>query len=175
MTFNDQVFPARDVTKEHTFTVDAFGAAEFGPLATVEEDRVAWRRNPVNPDPTLSPDRDALSDRVATVTASVAMRPETLEREADSEAVCLATLGPGHLPARVVPALRALRAADVPVVATTVLPQGRLARETYEFEGSEATLQELGCYYSDLPIRKTRVKTIAALAAGRLDDAFERP
>jgi L-asparaginase len=59
------------------------------------------------------------------------------------------------------------------VIVTTRCPEGRLARETYGFRGSERTLRRLGCRYSDLNLQKTRIRAIVAHAAGRLDEAFE--
>jgi L-asparaginase len=61
------------------------------------------------------------------------------------------------------------------LVATTRCPEGRLARSTYSFEGSERTLQELGCLYSSRNLQKTRIGTIVALAADALDTVYDRP
>lgn len=173
--FNDRVHAAREVTKTNATNVDTFRSPEFGPLAVVDEDRVTWRRRSENPDPTLAPDRDALSPDVEAVTVTLDMSTRLLDACADSDAVCLAALGAGHVPPQIIPALEALGERDVPIVATTRCPEGRLARRTYDFRGSERTLRELGCRYSDLNLQKTRVRTVAALAADRLDDAFTRP
>ena len=136
VAFNDRVYAARDVTKAHSMNVDTFRAPEFGPLAAVDEDRVTWRRQPVDPDPTMDP---------------------------------------GHVPTTVVDALTDLRREDVPVFVTTRSHEGRLYRDRYGFAGSEHLFRELDCYFSDLPLAKTRVRAIVALAADRLDDAFDRP
>ncbi len=175
VTLADRVHAAREATKTHSTALDTFRAPEFGPLAVVEEGRVTWRRRPVNPDPTFDPDPDALTDDVAALWVTVDMPERQIRAATDAAAVCLATLGTGGHPPSVVPALRDLRAADVPLVATTRCPEGRLGRETYGFEGSHRTLRDLGAYFSDLNLQKTRVRTIVALGADRLDDAFERP
>ncbi|QLG60447.1 asparaginase [Halorarum salinum] len=173
--FNGRVHAAREATKTNSTNVDTFRSPEFGPLAVVEEDRVTWRRRAENPDPTLSPDREGLSVDVEAVTVTFDASTALLDACADGDAVCLAALGAGHVPPGIVPALERLREADVPIVATTRCPEGRLARNTYDFHGSERTLVELGCLYSDLNLQKTTVRTVAALAADRLDDAFVRP
>lgn len=175
VTLNDRVHAAREVTKTHSTALDTFRAPEFGPLAVVEEDRVTWRRRPVTPDPTFDPDPDALTNDVLALWVTVDTPERQVRAGADAAAVCLGALGTGGHPPTIVSALRDLRAAGVPLVATTRCPEGRLGRETYGFEGSHATLRELGAYFSDLNLQKTRVRTIVALAADRLDDAFARP
>jgi L-asparaginase len=175
VAFNDRVYPARDVTKTHSMNVDTFRSPEFGPLGTVDEDRVTWRRELSTSDVTYDLDPAALTNDVVAVTVTADMPVGRLADADDAAAVCLATMGAGHVPETLVDPLADLRAADVPVVATTRSPEGRLARNTYGFRGSESTLRDLGCQFSDLNLQKTRIKTIVALAAGEFDAAFERP
>lgn len=175
VTFNDRVHAAREVTKTNSMNVDTFRTPEFGPLAVVDENRLTWRRNPRNPDPTFTPEPTALTNDVLTATATADMTDTVIRAAAESAALCLAATGAGHIPPGIIDALEDLRAADVPLVATTRCPEGRLARHTYGFRGSEATLRELDCYYSDLNLQKTRIKTIVALASGDLNSAFEQP
>ncbi|MFB6124204.1 MAG: asparaginase [Haloferacaceae archaeon] len=175
VAFADRVHAARDVTKTHSMAVDTFRSPEFGPLAFVDEDRVTWRRRPENPDPTFDPDAADLTNDVVAVTATADLPASHLDPARDAAALCLAATGAGHVPPTVLPALESLREAGTPVVVTTRCPEGRLARHTYAFEGSEATLRDLGVYYGDLNLQKTRIRAVVALAAGRLDDAFERP
>ena len=59
------------------------------------------------------------------------------------------------------------------MIVTTRCPEGRLARETYGFRGSERTLRRLDCLFADLNLQKTRIRAIVAHAADRLDDAFD--
>jgi L-asparaginase len=172
---NERIHAARDVNKHHTMNLDTFRSAEFGPLGTVDEDRVVWRRRPENPDPTMDPDRDAFRRDVETVTVTMDMSDAQLRACTDRAGLVLGTMGAGHLPETLVDGLRAVRAAGVPVFATSRIPEGRLLRDRYGYAGSEHLLRELDCYYSDLNLHKTRVKAIVALAADRLDDAFERP
>lgn len=175
VTLNDRVHAAREVTKTHSSALQTFREPEFGHLATLDEDRLTWRRRPVNPDPTLDPDPDALTNEVFSVWVTVEMPEGQIPNPTDADAVCLAGTGSGGFPPHVIPKLRALREADVPLVATTRCPEGRLGRKTYDFTGSHATLRELDAYFSDLNLQKTRVRTIVALASDRMEEAFERP
>ena len=175
VVFAERIHTARDVSKFHTMNTDTFRSAEFGPLGTVDEDRVVWRRRPENPDPTLDPDRDALRRDVETVTVTMDMTDAQLRACTETAGLVLETMGAGHVPESLVDGLRAVRAAGVPVFATHRMSEGRLLRDRYGYAGSEHLLQELDCYYSDLNVEKTRMKAIAALAADSLDEAFEQP
>lgn len=175
VAFNDRIHAAREVTKTNSMNVDTFRSPEFGPLGVVDESRVTWRRTPESPDPELTVPYDDLTNDVYTAFVTADMPPEHLAPAHDSDALCLATTGAGHVPPKLVPELRSISENDVPIVATTRCPEGRLARDTYGFPGSERSLQEVGCYYSDLNLQKTRIRTIVGLAAGRLDDVFDRP
>lgn len=175
VAFNERVHTAREVTKTNSMNVDTFRSPEFGPVAIVDESRVTWRRAPVNPDPAFDVSYASLTNEVHSVTATADMPPAQIEAAADADALCLAATGAGHIPPKTIPPLERLRERNIPIVATTRCPEGRLARDTYGFRGSEATLQELGCHYSDLNLQKTRIKTIVALAADDLDAAFETP
>ncbi|SFR64228.1 asparaginase [Halogeometricum limi] len=175
VVFDDRLHAPADVTKMHSSNVDTFRSPEFGPLATIDEDRVVWRHHPAEPTPTFDVDPDRLTNDVVAAFATADMTDAVIRAAADSAAFCLAATGAGHVPPGIIPALESLRDGDVPIVATTRCPEGRLARETYGFRGSEATLRELGCYYSDQNLQKTRVRTIVAHAADAFDEAFERP
>ncbi|MBZ6496778.1 asparaginase [Natrinema longum] len=175
VVFNDRVHAARDVTKTNSMNVDTFRSPEFGPLAVRDEDRVTWRRSTEGEEPTFDPDTDRLTNDVFAVTATADMPEAAVSSAADGAALCLAATGAGHIPPTIIPALESLRDRAVPIVATTRCPEGRLARDTYGFRGSEATLRELDCYYSERNLQKTRIKTIVALAADRLPDAFDSP
>ena len=173
VTFAGRVMPAREATKTHSQMVDTFKCPEFGPLGVVEEEQVKWRRAAENPDPTFDPDPDRLTNDVAAVYVTADAPASHLSAHADSAAVCIAVTGAGHVNEPLVDALEDLQEAEVPVVATSRCPEGRLARSTYDFRGSEQTLQRLGCRFSDLNLQKTRIRTVVAHASGRLDEAFD--
>lgn len=175
VAFNERVHAAREVTKTNSTNVDTFRSPEFGPLAVINESRVTWRRATVDPDPEFDVKYDELTNDVHAVTATADMPPEQIEAAGNADALCLAATGAGHIPPGIIPALERLRDDDIPIVATTRCPEGRLARKTYGFRGSETTLQQLHCYYSDLNLQKTRIKTIVALAADGLNGAFDMP
>ncbi|WP_251329693.1 asparaginase [Haloplanus pelagicus] len=173
VAFAGSLYAARDASKTHTTAIDAFESREFGPLGTVDYSGVTWRRRETGVE-TYTPDPDALSNDVFGMTVTADLPPSHLEPGTESDAVCLASLGAGHVPPAVVPAVAEIRDAGVPVVVTSRCGAGRLASTTYDYSGSERFLAELGCHVTDLQLPKARIKTVVALAADRLDDAFER-
>jgi L-asparaginase len=169
------VLPARDATKVHSTNVDTFRAPEFGPLGTVVEGRVTWHRRSQRVRPTFTPVPDEVSYDVHAVTVTVDMPRAALVAASESAALCIAATGGGHVPPRVADALADLRDLGVPVVATTRCHEGRLLRDTYDFPGSETTLRELGCYYSELNLQKTRIDAVIAAARDDFGAVFEQP
>ena len=175
VVFADRVFAAPGVRKVHATAVDAFRDPAYGPLGVVAEDRVAWRRDRADGRPGLDPSPADLDADVPAVTVTAAMSDRLLAACDRAPAACLGTMGAGHVPPSIVPTLESLRASGTALVATTRCTAGSLATDTYDFAGSERTLQELGCYYSPWSLEQTRIQTILGLAAGGLEEVFDRP
>lgn len=175
VAFNDRIHPARDVVKTHSSVLDTFRSPEFGPLAVHDEAGLTWCRHSTGAEFRVNTTPGELPDDVLAVPATLDMSPRQIEAAQDADALCLATMGVGHIPPSIIPALESLTESGVPIVVTTRCGGGRLATNTYGFEGSETTLVDLGVYYSDLPLTKTRIRAILALAENRLPDAFTTP
>lgn len=175
VTFNDRIHAAKDVTKMHSMNVDTFRSPEFGPLAVHDEGRIRWQRSPDRNRMVLDPETDRVTNAVAALTVTADMPAAYIPSPSECAAVCFAATGAGHIPPTIISALSDLADAGVPLIATTRCPEGRLARSTYSFRGSEQTLQELGCYFSERNLQKTRMETIAALAADSLADIYDQP
>lgn len=174
VAFNDRIHAASRVSKVHSMNLDTFRSPEFGPVGVRDESRLVWNAE-TERTPDLDPDADAITNQVAALTATADMPATQIPGPEAFEAVCLAATGAGHIPPGIIPRLEALAEAGVPIVATTRCPEGRLARSTYDFPGSEATLRELNCYYSQRNLQKARVETIVGLAADDLEALFDRP
>lgn len=174
VAFNDRIHASRHVTKVHSMNLDTFQSPEFGPLATRDEGRIQWhttveRTRAVE----IRPAR--LTNDVAAVFVTADMHPGRIPRSSECRAVVLAATGAGHIPPGIIDPLEQLAEADVPLVATTRCPAGRLARRTYDFYGSEATLRDMGCYYSKRNLQKARIDTIVGIAGDCLPLLLDRP
>ncbi len=174
VTFNERIYHPKDVTKVHSMNSDTFRAPEFGPIGVIDEDRVLWRNCSFEKN-AYNITTSSLSNNVHAQTVTADMPPSQLKSTHCADALCIATLGAGHIPPDVIAELENLVQHGIPIIATTRCIEGRLARSTYGYRGSEQTLQELGCYYSRLNLQKTRIKTIVALASDSLCDAFNKP
>jgi L-asparaginase len=167
VVLGDRVHAAPGVTKTHSTAPDTFRDPEFGPLAVVDHDRVTWARTPVSPAPTYDPDPDRLTNDVLALAVGFDASGTALRAGVESAAVCVGVPGAGNLPPGARDALERLDAADVPVVATTRCPQGRLSEAPGDLAG-------LNVRRSERDLLGTRVETVVALAADGLDDAFEK-
>lgn len=174
VAFNDRIHAARTVTKCHSMNLDTFRSPEFGPVATRDEDRIRWVGG-IDRLPAIDIDRERLTNDVAALTVTADMPPSQIPAPEDCSGLVLAATGAGHIPPSIIEPLEALADAGVPLVATTRCPEGRLARSTYDFPGSEATLQELGSYYAEQNLQKARIEAIVAIAGDALDETFDRP
>jgi L-asparaginase len=174
VAFNDRVHAARTVTKCNSMNTDTFRSPEFGPVATRDEDRIHWVGRIERATP-IDIDSESLTREVAALTVTADMPPGQIPSPGDCDALVLAATGAGHIPPALIEPLAELADAGVPLVATTRCPEGRLARSTYDFPGSEATLQELGCYYAEQNLQKARIETIVAIAGDAMDETFDRP
>ena len=169
VTLAGEIHAARDVTKTHAMSIAAFKSPEFGPLGTIDEDRVVFSR--------WAPPSETI--RISDVTARVeglkcyaAMSDIPLRAlvKARFDGVVLETFGSGQVPPSLMPSIREAVEAGLAVVATTRCSSGRLLRGYYGLPirapGDACDLLEAGVIFSDLQSQKARIKLIVALSAG---------
>jgi L-asparaginase len=164
-----EIHAAREVMKAHSQSATAFRSLEFGPVGTLEEDRVVFHRS--LPTPPTVPVR-AITARVEALKCYADMSDIPLRAviEAGFHGVVLEALGSGQVPPRLMAAIRKAIAAGVTVVATTRCTAGRLIREHYGLpigvEGDERDLLDAGVIFSDLQGPKARIALVVGLSAG---------
>lgn len=174
VTLNDCIYTAKEATKTHTMNLDTFSSPEFGPVGTRDEKRIRWHRKN-NTTPTAIPDLDLLTNNVHAIYITADMHPSTIPGPNECEAVVIGALGAGHIPPNIIGNIEILSSNNIPLVATTRCPQGRLAIDTYDYVGSEVTLRKLGYYYSDSNLQKARIETIIGIASNQLKKFFTIP
>lgn len=176
VAFSDRAYPAREVTKAHTTAVDAFTSPEYGPIATLTEDRVRSPRRPVDVDRSFDPDRSELNEDVVILTASAGMSSRLVDAAEGAAGIVVAGTGGGHLTTSAIEPLEAAADGGTPIVVTTRCTAGDLLRNSYTDKGTEATLQRLGAFYTDLRPWKARIKFMVADASDvPVAAAFDRP
>jgi L-asparaginase len=160
-----RVHGAREVTKTHTTALDAFASPGTGSIGTVDDDGVRLDRQP-RPLPALplvEPDVDVDLVRMVVGLGPRAFRHALVDGVA---AVVVEGSGAGNVHDEAVPAIRALLAADVPVILATRCLAGRVV-PAYGGAGGGATLAAAGVVLAgDLSGPKARLAACFLRAAG---------
>ena len=177
VVMSDEIHGARFVRKSHTSSTGAFISPGFGPLGLVVEGdpRV---RGVARPGLSLPADPAVTDVRVGLITVAMGDDGALLRRSGDLfDALVIAGLGAGHVPAAMVPVV-AEQAARIPVVLSTRTGAGSVLRHTYGYPGSERDLLDRGLIQSGfLDPAKARVLLTLLLAAGadreRITDALD--
>jgi L-asparaginase len=166
IVFASEIIPAREASKLHRSRVDTFKSLEFGPIGTINNDRVTWHRRPpvTNKYPVTVADKrvDIICSYIG---ADSDMIFSSIERGAAG--IVIEALGGGHVPPKMLDGIKKAIAEGLPVVLTSRVPMGRLLTDTYGYEGGEKHLRNLGVILGeDLPAWKARIKLVVLLSAG---------
>ncbi len=153
------------VAKEHTSSLQAF-QAEQGPMATIAEGELHWRREcPVR---TLELKASGTFAPVALVTAVIDDDGRMLEmvKSAGYKGVVIEAFGAGHLSEIWADKAEAL-AKDMPVVLSTRARGGKIFERSYGYRGAEIDLLSRGLVPAGwLRARKARLLLSALLGQG---------
>ena len=165
-SMNGQIHAARDVTKTHTSSVQAFESGEFGPLGRIDADRVVFHRRPMRRQ--HLPPRGAEFPKVEIIAVYPGADGGLLRSavEQGARGVVVAALGAGNVNPAMHEAIALATAAGVAVVISTRVARGRV-QPLYGYPGGGSTLKDLGCVFGDdLGPTKARILLMMALDAG---------
>jgi L-asparaginase len=141
VVFGGEIHAAMSARKVDSTGPAAFGSPAAGPLGRIVEGRVWLHARPPRARP-LAP--RSLSYSAPIITAALGDDGSLLRVAAESaDGVVIETLGAGHLPPGMLPALREA-VARVPVVLTCRVQRASILFDTYGFEGAEADLRASG-------------------------------
>jgi L-asparaginase len=163
VTMSNHIHSAQTVVKSAMSTPGAFQSPEFGPLGTIQEERVYYASRPFRRLRAVMPER-------------IAARVERASPDAGSKALHIRALLAQGLDGLVVEAqrfgdeeLNLLTDAigrGVCVVIASPYGAGRPHLGTYRHKGGESHLLELGMIYTATTGPKARIKLLVALSAG---------
>jgi len=166
VTMNGRIHAARDVRKGHTGNVESFHSGEFGPLGTVDEDRVVFARRPLRRRTLPLPARVTRVDLVPMVAGADGDQVRHAVTSG-AEAIVVAAYGLGNVNAAMHAAIAGAITANVPVIVASQVPQGRTL-PVYGFPGGGRTLLETGAVFADdLSPDKARIFAMLALPVTR--------
>jgi len=155
VVMNSKIHLAREVTKVHSWMLDAFDSPATGPIGYVNSHSVDFLVN--------SPDRSfyeytALVPPVDLVKTAVAFDERIIKTLVDtgSRGIIVESMGYGHLPKAMIVSLQDAVKANVPVVITT--------RCLFGGAPAPGTLTDSGFITTDLSGQKARIKLMLALS-----------
>lgn len=167
VVFNDEIHAARYVTKTHSTNVATFQSPQHGPIGTVTQADIFYHHAPLVREHFPA---QALAENVALVKAAAGMDDFFLQACADRgvDGVVIEALGLGNLPPAMVPGVRRLLAARIPVVLVSRCYNG-MVLPVYGYEGGGRQLHKLGVILSSgrLNGQKARIKLMVTLSLSR--------
>ena len=169
VVFNSRIYTAGDVTKVHTYMLDAFDSPGLGPLGVLDDGRVLFRRS-------LPGEREALTPKnratpVDIVYAYAGANGRLLDAlRAEGRGVVVAALGRGNTPIAMYEAIKRWIADGKPVVITSRAARGPVG-PTYGFPGGGRSLYEAGAIFAGARRpAQARIDLMLALGAGLKGD-----
>jgi len=167
----DRIFSALDVTKAHTYAVDAFESPGLGPLGVIDDDHVVFRRALPELQPPLTP--KALGGPVDIIYAWAGSDSRLLDASRrDAQGVVIAGMGRGNVPPAMIDGIDRWHEEGKPVVIASRVQRGRVGR-TYSYPGGARRLHERGAILagSRRP-QQARIDLMLALGAGLSRDGL---
>jgi L-asparaginase len=170
VVFDGVVHPAAEAVKAHSWRSDAFSSD--APLGYVREGELVLTRQQTRA-PVASPLEVAESPLdhyvpILAVAAGMDSRPLDALRSDGAAAIVLISLGAGHVPEAMLPAVERTLADGVPLIIAARPESGGTLTSTYGFPGSETDLAERGAILAgNRSAWKARVRVLVALGLGR--------
>lgn len=158
LVFAGMIHSAREVVKVNAARAEAFASPKFGPLGSVEANRVVIRRQHLR-EPVIA--TEALEPAVGLVAASLGMDATLVEAclASGSRGIVVSAMGGGALPPRMARRLNELAQEGFPVVLTSRCIEGSVHAAPGRLPGLLTS--------GDLPAHKARFKLMLALGAAR--------
>jgi L-asparaginase len=165
VTISGRVFPGLDVTKAHTYLLDAFESPGLGPIGVIDDGEVVFRRALPPAPPVLLPPAPALPVDIIPAFAGSDARLLDASR-AVALGIVVEAMGRGNIPPAMVPGIERWVGDRKPVVITSRALRGRVGR-TYGYPGGGRRLHDLGAIFagSRRP-QQARIELSLALGAG---------
>jgi L-asparaginase len=165
VVFNSRIYTAGDVTKVHTYMLDAFDSPGLGPLGVLDEGRVLFRRALPGEREALSPAKPATPVDIVYAYAGADGRILDALRS-EGRGVVVAALGRGNTPLAMYEAIKRWIADNKPVVITSRAARGRVG-PTYGFPGGGRSLYDAGAIFAGARRpAQARIDLMLALGAG---------
>lgn len=165
VVFNERIFAARYVKKEHASNIQGFNAFGFGYLGIVDHDQVQVFQKPVKREVFHVTEKHVQVELIKS-----AMQSSTLLIDACNDhgvdGLIVEGYGRGQVDPALIDGIRKALANQVPVVITTSSEEGAVY-PVYDYRGSAYHLYREGALLGgDFDSKKARIRLICALRSG---------
>lgn len=166
VVLNDEIHPARYVTKAHTTNVDTFKTPTFGPIGLIVEQKAVFFQKLLQSEVC---DVDQVIDNVYLLQAYAGMSSFLFDAidKPETKGVVIEGTGAGNMPPETLAGISKLLAHDIPIVLVSRCYDG-VAQAVYGYNGGGIKLKEMGvtlCQGLNGP--KARIKLLVGLSAGK--------
>ena len=165
IVFASEILTAREATKTHRTRTDTFKSMDFGPIGTVDNNRVIWTRKPLIRD--IYEFDNFGKTKVDIILSYLGSDSRMLFNSLKDgvNGIVLQGLGAGHIPEPMIDGIKEAVSISIPVVLSSRTMKGRFLTNTYGFIGSEKYLRNIGVIFGeDLSSQKVRIKLLVLLA-----------
>jgi L-asparaginase len=146
VVISGRVYAGLDVTKAHTYLLDAFESPGLGPLGVLDDGQVVYRRALPPAPPPLAVTNPALP--IDIVPAYSGADARLLDASCEQAlGVVIAAMGRGNIPPAMVPGVERWVAEEKPVVIASRALRGRVGK-TYGYPGGGRRLHDLGAMFA---------------------------
>ncbi|WP_175615077.1 asparaginase [Piscibacillus halophilus] len=165
VVFNERIFAAKYVKKEHASNIQGFNAFGFGYLGIIDNDEVQVFQRPIKRDYYAVHSSIPKVDIIKCYSDADGSLLEAL-RQTNTEGIIIEGVGRGQVPPKMMPAIKECLNDGIVIVVTTASEEGAVY-PTYDYEGSAYDLINHGVILgSDYDSKKARVKLAVMLASG---------
>lgn len=164
VVFNDEIHPARFVTKTHTSNVATFQSPNHGPIGFVTKDDVYYHHKFQMNEKFNTVDT---TKKITIIKAHVDLDEAFFETIVENkyDGLILEALGQGNLPPKALPGCKDVLQSGIPVVIVSRSFNG-IVGGYYNYEGGGRELKERGVIFSNgLNGQKARIKLLIALSS----------
>ncbi|HEY2421070.1 MAG TPA: asparaginase [Neobacillus sp.] len=165
VVFNERIFAARYVKKEHASNIQGFNAFGFGYLGIIDNDEVQVFQKPIKRE---NYEIRSTVPQVEIIKCYIGADGKFIKaaREAGVKGIVIEGVGRGQVAPKMMEEIRKSISEGIQLVITTSAEEGSVY-PTYDYEGSAYELFKEGVILgSDNDSKKARIKLAVALASG---------
>ena len=171
VVFNERIFTAKYVKKEHASNIQGFNSFGFGYLGIIDNDQVFIYQKPIKREYYDIKSELPRVDIVKCHTDGDGILIDALIK-AGAKGIIIEGVGRGQVPPKMVPAIKRSIKKGIVIVITTSSEEGKVF-PTYDYEGSAYDLINQGVLLGgDEDSKKARVKLSVMLAANETEFHF---